>query len=244
MYFSIYSVFSVLLCITVGCGVLKDKASDISSAEKNWEQEATDQQQDKCTEEHGLFTNVNVGSCSGGQTAVVAGNENQMQPCLSGDQAEYEAQCVQHDSNGLIYFDDGPSIPYEFLNSGQDLGEGTSILNWRGFFWDAGVNHDYCYHNGAATYNYAQADCDKQILDDLVALCSQQRASLPSWFSKDTCSTNAQIVYSAVRLAGSASFQKMSTRVHYPAYKPMWQTLGFSQEPNDSALLGAIEQSQ
>ena len=236
-------VLPILLGSSGGCGIIKDKADELSSAEANWEHEAVEQQRVKCATEHGTFADVDVGACSNGQALVESPGVSQQQPCLSGQQVHYDAQCTQKDGNGLIYFDDGPSIPYELLNSGQDLGEGASFADWRNFLWDAGVNHDFCYHNGTATYGYAQTDCDKQLLDDLVALCSQQSATLPSWFSKTRCSTNAQIMYAAVRAAGESSFEKMSTRVHYPAYKPLWQTLGLPQEPDDQDLRGAIDKA-
>ncbi len=232
----------ILLLPLSACGAVQEKIEGgVLSAEQKWKEQAMQQRQQMCDAAQGTYSDVDVSACVDGVATLDAGPEHQRQPCTGGEATHYDGQCLQQDANGLIYFSDGPSVPYEFLNVGKEVGEGADLSTWNGFFWAAGVNHDYCYHHGAPTYAYVQADCDAQMLDDLVALCSQKDNSSFPWFSKDRCSVNAQIMYTAVRAFGDTNFKRMSTRVSYPPYEPLWRSLGFTQQPDDPALRGAID---
>jgi hypothetical protein len=93
--------------------------------------------------------------------------------------------CVHRDRQGRIYWNDGPSAP-------DWLGD-----KYRRIFWDAGVNHDNCYHHNPATYARGRQQCDDAFLVDMAALCAAHDPS-------GTCGAMATHFYEAVRLCGDS----------------------------------------
>ena len=237
------AVFGMMMLLPLGaCGDLQEKLDgSVSADEQKWQEQASQQRHQMCQAAQGTIADVDVSACVDGVVTLQAGQVRQQQPCIGGETTHYEDQCLHYDTQTLAYFSDGPSVPYALLHVGEDLGEGTDLIQWNRFFWAASVNHDYCYHHGAATYAYTQADCDTQLLDDLVALCSQPQNSAFPWFTKNRCSINAQIMYAAVRAFGDENYKRMATRVQYPPYEPLWRSLGQSEQPEDPALRGAID---
>ncbi|WP_313916453.1 hypothetical protein [Tahibacter sp.] len=70
-------------------------------------------------------------------------------------------------------------------------------------FRQACIAHDFCYRHGAATYDYTQLDCDRQLQEDAFRLCkfvfTKERQPL--------CQSQARQVLLGVRLGGAGSFR-------------------------------------
>ena len=75
-------------------------------------------------------------------------------------------------------------------------------------FRQACISHDYCYRHGAATYDYTQLDCDRQLQEDAFRLCK----FVYSKNSQQLCQTQARKVLAGVRLGGAGSFRPDAAR--------------------------------
>lgn|GEM_PF-2586393 len=94
-------------------------------------------------------------------------------------------------------------------------------------FAQACYAHDMCYRHGAATYGYAQQDCDDMLFDQSYRLCTsiysvrRKMEGDTSVGSKaiDTCMAQAGAVYTGVARFGSGS------------YRPLGQSTFFEFDP-------------
>lgn len=201
------------------------------------------QRRQKCAEENGMFMeSVHIDPCVDSRTRIGVGDLAYDQACegpTTGDTLEW--QCVHIARDGQPYFNDGPSVPHVLQRMGELISERVNFLLWNSIFWEAAVNHDYCYHHGATTYGYDQPTCDGQFIDDLMALCLSNPDSDAAWFSEDDCISNAHGMYAAVRSCGGDSYSIMNTRVAYPTYEPMYRKLGLKEQPKDEAMRRMIE---
>ena len=203
------------------------------------------QRKEKCAQENGHWAEtVDISPCEDGYATVTVDGVSARQECEGdglGEQLSW--QCVHSTAPvvGTYYFNDGPSTPHYLQRFGELVSERTHFLRWNELFWEAAVNHDYCYHHGQITYGYTQKDCDGQLIDDLLALCRSGRGETYPWFDVEVCMQNAQGMYGAVRQCGSDSFNAMNTRVYYPAYQPLFEKLDVPREDEDDARRERIE---
>lgn len=75
-------------------------------------------------------------------------------------------------------------------------------------FRQACIAHDYCYRHGAATYDYTQLDCDRQLQEDAFRLC--KFVYKPK--AQAICQSEARKVLLGVRVGGAGSFRPESDR--------------------------------
>ena len=230
----------------------KDVAGDAYGAAKSaarWadelEKPILEQRERMCREENGYWAEeVWVSACENGHVTVTVDDVETQQDCEGeGPGQVYAWQCVYRTSasSGTYYFNDGPSAPHYLQRFGETISDRTNSIRWNELFWDAAVNHDYCYHHGKVTYNYARKDCDGQLLDDLLAICRSGRGEKYPWFDTDECMSNAQAMFAAVRQFGDDSFNVMNTFVRYPAYAPLFDALDVEREDQDDERRNQIE---
>ena len=194
---------------------------------------------DKCTQSGGtLIDTLTVGPCTGGRVHLTPSGElaEQDQDCASGTGGAYGLQCVQTDAQGLLYWQDGPSVPNWLQAVGPSISEKFDPARWTFVAWDAAVNHDYCYHHNGSTYGYGKADCDQQFFADLSALCASDTYKDQSWFTRENCRVNAAAMFAAVQVAGDAPWNIMDSHVQYPDYAPLWKTLGLDADVSDPVI--------
>ena len=197
-----------------------------------------------CEQERGTWVDaIDVGPCVGGRAELTIGARQQSQACEGERQgASFADQCLHISSDGAWYFNDGPSVPHMLVAID------TEILQWSEIFWDAAVNHDYCYHHGAATYGYGRDICDAQILDDLLAICEagfpsgEEGLEASSSFNREACGKQAHRAYMALVYGGEDNFAAMNTRVNYPAYRPMWRQRGLPGKVADEKMRQTIRE--
>ena len=226
-----------------------DEVSNAARAASEWvsdlEQPILEQRREKCEQENGQWAeSVTVSACENGYATVTVDGYTDKQECEgSGLGQDLSWQCVHMTAPvvGAYYFNDGPSTPGYLQRFGELVSDRTHFLRWNDLFWDAAVNHDYCYHHGQVTYGYTQKDCDGQMLDDLLAICRSGLGEKHAWFDADACMQNAQGMYGAVRQFGGDNFDSMNTRVAYPKYEPLFDKLGVAREEDDNARRDRIE---
>ncbi len=225
------------------------EASDAAHAASDWvsnlEGPILEQRREKCAQESGFWVeHVEVGACENG-SATVTVNETRVEQACEGDGRGQQLswQCVHTTMplGGTYYFNDGPSTPDFLQRLGELVSDRTHFLRWNDLFWDAAVNHDYCYHHGQITYGYTQKDCDGQILDDLLAICRSDRGEEHTWFDAETCMQNAQGMFGALRQFGTDNFNAINTYVQYPKYEPLFEKLGVAREDEDDERRNRIE---
>ena len=224
-----------------------DQAREAASAASTWasnlERPILEQREEKCAQEHGYWAEtVDVTPCENGYATVTVDGSSNKQACEGDGQGQQAVkQCVHQTKTGAYYFNDGPSTPHYLQRFGELISDRTHFLRWNDLFWEAAVNHDYCYHHGQITYGYAQKDCDEQFIDDLLAVCRSGRGEVHAWFDSEVCMQNAQGMYGAVRQFGGDSFDVMNTRVAYPEYTPMFDKLNVMRERDDQERREYIE---
>ena len=226
-----------------------DEVSNAARAASDWvsnlERPILQQREEKCAQENGYWVeHVDVSPCENGYATVTVNGSTAKQECEGdGLGQELSWQCVHTTAPvvGTYYFNDGPSTPGYLQRFGELVSDRTHFLRWNDLFWDAAVNHDYCYHHGQITYGYTQKDCDGQMLDDLLAICRSGRGAEHAWFDAETCMQNAQGMYGAVRQFGGDNFGAINTRVAYPKYEPLFDKLGVAREDEDEARRERIE---
>ena len=211
-----------------------DDPPDLDEADER----ALQVRRDRCEAEKGVFIDdLTVTECIDGKFTISLGDEGWEQDCASGDGMEYEHQCVHYNTDGKIYFNDGPSAPTLPQALTVLLGEEVSNWRWNQEFWPAGVNHDYCYHHNPSTYGKSQYDCDMEFYADMKAICSVQET--PE--DRDGCRANAVVSTLAVRVAGKPFYEAMDTLTQYPDWVPQWKVLGLPELPTDEKMDGLLE---
>ena len=81
-----------------------------------------------------------------------------------------------------------------------------------------------------------KAQCDREFIADLVAICRRQRDGRPEWFKLDVCKMYATLMYGAVVRGGEDSWAAFNLEADYPAYVPMWQQLQMDEDPYTEAM--------
>lgn len=199
--------------------------------------------QQKCQKEEGTWIEkLTVSPCENGVATLVLDEIESTQMCASGDGDTFEGMCAHLDEDGLVYFNDGPTVPGWILTFSGLFGDDIDQMPYISLFWSSGVAHDYCYHHNPATRGLTQTQCDENLLDDLSAVCSVSEHGDYDWFNKDTCDTYAAIMYVAVQLGGKASYDVLNSRVNYPVYEPLWKTFGLSEPVVDVELKKKIDE--
>ena len=226
-----------------------DEASEAAHAATDWasnlERPILEQRKEKCAQENGYWAEVvEVSACKDGYATITVDGSSAKQHCEGdGPGQQVTGQCVHRTAPllGTYYFNDGPSTPHYLQRFGELVSDRTHFLRWNDLFWEAAVNHDYCYHHGQITYGYTQKDCDGQLIDDLLAVCRSGRGDVHEWFDSEICMQNAQGMYGAVRQFGGDSFDAMNTLVHYPKYTPLFDKLNVMRDKDDESRREYIE---
>lgn len=188
-----------------------------------------DERRRRCFANGGIaLTSIWVSECQGAtpgefspgnsfQRVVPQGLPPQDQEC-NGPRTGYsfsDIQCVYQDGGGQYYWDDGPSVP-----PAADFALGI-LTQYRGeyalLFWDAGRNHDYCYHHGSATHGFTKRQCDDRFRDDLFAICQRTLADRSKDFlgGLQACELAALAFHQAVAHFGDEAWNNMSTAVNF-----------------------------
>jgi hypothetical protein len=249
--FALSGIVSVLCLALVGCGddILTASThhnydmfkSILDNADDALEASPQAQRREQCALEKGQWAKeVYVGPCRDGVAELTVDGAMQLQTCDGGDGDLFEGMCVHYDRGGLVYFNDGPTVPAVMLQASSLLGESLDQMRYAPIFWSAGVAHDYCYHHNPITRGLSQQDCDDQFLSDLSAVCSQPNHDKP-WFDKTGCDTYAASLYAAVHAGGAASYEVLNTRVDYPLWQPLWRQFGMTEEAVDLELKAQID---
>lgn len=225
----------------------KDKASEgaqsLAEMADTWVNNLPYQQREEaCREEKGRWTElVEVSACIDGLMTVTVDGDVQQQPCLGGGGGTADWQCVHTDRDGLYYYNDGPSVPAAMQRVSGVIADQADFFAYNRLFWPAGVNHDYCYHHGHATYDFERIDCDKQYFRDLSAVCAKPEHQSLDWFNDSACRKIAVSHYSAVRHAGEEPYDVQNSRVRYPEYTPLWKVFGLSEDPTNEEAMADID---
>lgn len=200
------------------------------------------QREEACRDENGRWTErVEVSACEDGLMTVTVDGDTQQQPCLAGVGGTADWQCVHTDRDGLYFYNDGPSVPNAMQRVSGVVADQADFFAYNKLFWPAGVNHDYCYHHGQATYDFERIDCDRQYFRDLSAVCAQPEHNKLEWFNDGACRKIALSHFSAVRSAGQEAYDVQNSRVRYPEYTPLWQVYGLDEDPTNEDAMADVE---
>lgn len=88
-----------------------------------------------------------------------------------------------------------------------------TLGKYKDTFYDACVEHDFCYRHGARTYGHSRKQCDKQFRTDMKARCPRLgplqilTSLLDSASSRSSCLATADQMYLGVRKFGDKHFQ-------------------------------------
>jgi hypothetical protein len=235
--------------VVAGAHDVADEAREAAHAASDWgsnlERPILEQRKEKCAQESGSWAEVvDVSACKDGYATVTLDGSSVEQTCEGdGPGQQLTGQCVHKTAPvlGTYYFNDGPSTPHYLQRFGEIVSDRTHFLRWNDLFWEAAVNHDYCYHHGQITYGYTQKDCDGQFIDDLLATCRSGRGDVHDWFDSEVCMQNAQGMYGAVRQFGGDNFDAMNTLVHYPKYTSLFDKLNVMRDKDDDMRREYIE---
>ncbi len=195
-----------------------------------------EQRRHHCDRDKGTWVErVEISPCRDGEATLNFDGAEEVQRCGSGEGGVQTFQCMFRDAQGRAYFNDGPSTPPS-LQTLSGLHQDLDLGRWAELFWDAAVNHDYCYHHNGITRQLSQRDCDVQMLQDLSAVCAAPQVQAISWFEEDTCRRHAALAYLSVRAYGEDNFVVQNTEVNYPLYQPMQEKLGLSPQDIDGRI--------
>jgi len=87
---------------------------------------------------------------------------------------------------------------------------------YEGSFYDACAQHDYCYRHGFASYGRDRDACDREFLEDMLALCPKEATSSfgkivealdETTGGRRTCAEMANQFHAAVRQFGEDRFK-------------------------------------
>jgi len=189
----------------------------------------------KCAEEGGQWVHLlKISPCEDGQAEIDADGIKSVQTCGLGHHGgEAELQCTHRDSLGRLYFNDGPSVPPAMLTLSSWIDDSIDQMRYNELFWQAGVMHDYCYHDNPITYGLSQRDCDERFIEDLIATCVYHESSDFNWFKTNVCHTYAALMYGMVRTYGEESFSGYNLEAAYPLQEPLYRQLGMAESPYD-----------
>ncbi|RYF10974.1 MAG: hypothetical protein EOO40_04160 [Deltaproteobacteria bacterium] len=232
-----------------------DKASDlvqqtddlvsgaVRAANDYIEADQLELRRNKCTEENGIWVDeIVISPCEQGVVTLTIDGVEEQQSCEGGTGGTESDQCMHRDPQNLAYFNDGPSTPPAIERLSSVFGDDYDLLRWSSLLWPAAVNHDYCYHHNGATYGLNKADCDAQMLSDISAICALPAFAEISWFDPEVCRKNAAASFAMVRACGDEFFEQLDSRVHYPAYRPLWQQFGLESDPSDPDLAAQVDE--
>jgi hypothetical protein len=122
------------------------------------------------------------------------------------------------------------------------LDERLDQMRYNELFWWAGVNHDNCYHGNPISYGYSKQDCDERFIEDLLAVCLyHEENGAMHWFKPTICRTYASLMFGMVRRHGTESYTTYNLRAVYPEPKPVYQQLGFPENPITDAMKDEVE---
>ena len=182
-----------------------------------------------CDQQRGTWReSIDAAACADGNMTLTVDGQAHPLRCGGGKGLQYTGQCAYDAGEGGVYFNDGPSSPEWVQGVSQQLGSALDQTRWNRLFWDAAVNHDYCYHS-KSVYGWSKEDCDDQFVTDLSAVCAQPAFTQIDWFSKEHCERNAALYAGAVQILGQASFDAQDTLVHYPVWEPLGRKMGLDE---------------
>jgi hypothetical protein len=202
----------------------------------NWKDGAPEAMRlEQCAAEGGQWVQLlKISACDQGQAEIDADGVKSVQACGPGHHGgEAELQCTHRDSQGRLYFNDGPSVPPAMLTVSSWIDDRVDQMRYNELFWPAGVAHDYCYHGNPITYGLSQVDCDERFIEDLIAACVHHESSDLPWFNMDICQTYAALMYGMVRNHGEESFSGYELEASYEQPEPLYQQLGMAESPYD-----------
>ena len=208
--------------------------NDLYEGATGWKDQAPEAlRRRKCDEAQGRWVELlQMTPCANGQTTVSLDGETHTQACGAGHTGgDAELQCVYFDDDGRVYFNDGPSVPPAIVTISGWVDDSVDQIRYEEIFWQAGVDHDHCYHANPSTYGLNKADCDDRFIADLEALCVSHDGLGVEWFHNDVCHTYAAIMYGAVRSGGEESWAAYDTAAAYPQGPPMWRQLELDEDP-------------
>ncbi len=119
--------------------------------------------------------------------------------------------CEMHLDDGRVLWHDG--------SSGEAPGKAPKVKRekadrpWGEVFHEGAVIHDHCYHHNPITYGLTQDDCDRQLEQEMDAVCARRYAKNKKGMRK--CRRASKVMYAAVRLAGKKHFASFNTRTEY-----------------------------
>jgi hypothetical protein len=225
-------------------GGAEDRAQAMADRADQWlNQEPLQQREEACQQEQGTWTKkITISACEDGLTTVEYDGQQQQQTCEGGEGGEAEYQCLHKDRDGLVYFNDGPSVPNALQRVSGTIDDRVDYYAYNRLYWPAGMNHDYCYHHGHATYGYDKKACDQQYFRDLSAVCKNPANADIEWFDEAICRKIAVTHYSAVRKAGDEPYNVLSSQVRYPEYEPLWKSYGLDGDPTNEEAMEDVDQ--
>lgn len=197
----------------------------------------------KCAEAQGRWVQkLTMTPCDNGTTQVDLDGEVFEQRCgPMHDGGDETLQCVAFDDDGRVYFNDGPSVPPAMVTISGWLHDSIDQLRYEEVLWQAGVDHDHCYHSNPISYGLSKSDCDERFIADLEALCMNQSSLGEPWFHNEVCRKYSALMYGAVRAGGQGAWAAFDTLVSYPQGEPMWQQLGLSEDPFNESVKDDID---
>jgi hypothetical protein len=234
---SLYLYVSLAIVSLTGCGMRpgpRDRDAFVEQTVRDADSIAAladlDARKRMCGQQRGTWrATVDASPCADGNMTLAVDGAAHPLGCGGGKGLVYTGQCSYDADGDGVYFNDGPSSPEWVQGVSQQLGDALDQTRWNRLFWDAAVNHDYCYH-GKSAYGWTKADCDDQFLTDLSAVCAQPAFTRIGWFSRQACERNAALYTAAVQLLGQASFDATDTLVAYPAWEPLGRAMGLEED--------------